>query len=215
MASRLRHRVRNALPLSVLSIEALRDDLTSLLDDQALIRIEPKLDALMETVRKTSRLVEFAQGDGHFEYRSIELVSWIRARSASYQSDHISTQFDLTDLEEHNVQIRANDYLLETLFINLWDNARQIVQPKVTIILQMSTSLSRLELRILDSGSGFTAGDVQWAFQYQFSRQSGDRGLGLLEIRDAVDRLQGQIALRRIPNKGYRVVLSLPTIGGF
>jgi sensor histidine kinase regulating citrate/malate metabolism len=63
---------------------------------------------------------------------------------------------------------------------------------------------------VLDNGSGFPEMQLETAFQQIFSTKSESRGRGLLEIADAVLRLQGKVDLAKVATNEYRIHIQLP-----
>lgn len=62
----------------------------------------------------------------------------------------------------------------------------------------------------IDNGPGFPESQLEAAFHQVFSTKAPSRGRGLLEIADAVARLQGVVRLTQDCDGRYRVSLSLP-----
>ena len=108
--------------------------------------------------------------------------------------------------------IRASRFFLETVFGNLWANAVQVADPpcRFEIECALDTRRGTLEMLVLDNGPGFPEKDLDTAFQQVFSTKSLSRGRGLLEIADAVNRLQGTATLKKRRLNEYRVHISLP-----
>ena len=108
------------------------------------------------------------------------------------------------------VSVRANDYLLETLFWNLWKNAQQAVGANCEITVRIAVGAGIARLLVSDNGSGFTANDAELAFIDQFERRGANYGRGLLEVQDAVRRLSGSVELVQVAPGEYRVQITLP-----
>lgn len=65
-------------------------------------------------------------------------------------------------------------------------------------------------MMIVDNGPGFPETHLETAFQQVFSTKSDSRGRGLLEIADAIVRLQGRVQLEKAANSEYRIRISIP-----
>jgi hypothetical protein len=67
-----------------------------------------------------SHLVEFDTSDRYFEWRQIQLIQWLEKAGREYnaRNEPITLQIDQAD-DPQPVIIRANDYMLETVFWNL------------------------------------------------------------------------------------------------
>ena len=106
--------------------------------------------------------------------------------------------------------VEASNFLLETAFWNIWTNAHQAVPSGITITLRMERSHDEVTVLVSDNGEGFPEGIRETAFQRQYSTKGEDRGRGLLEIQDAVERLGGSSSLVRDELGRLRLRLALP-----
>jgi sensor histidine kinase regulating citrate/malate metabolism len=113
--------------------------------------------------------------------------------------------------------VRANAFLLETAFGNLWANAVQAAEqanlPDCLITAEVRRAARRIEILLRDNGPGFAEQHLETAFRMPFSTKSDTRGRGLLEIAEAVRRLQGNVQLVPVPTGEYRILVSLPLEG--
>ena len=69
-----------------------------------------------------------------------------------------------------------------------------------------------LHVLVRDNGPGFSTQMVENAFQVAYSSKAESRGRGLLEIADAVRRLQGEVRLLPVAVNQHRVQLRLPLV---
>jgi hypothetical protein len=127
-AERLCHRVRNALitPDSLLGLLSLRVGVLPLAAarDEVLVL----LTQLRDGFQRVSRVVEFDVSDDYFAWRRVDLVVWIRSMHARYVKDAEAMNLSIGDaLVRDRPTIEGNDFLLETVFSNLWRNAAQAV----------------------------------------------------------------------------------------
>jgi signal transduction histidine kinase len=124
-----------------------------------------------------------------------------------------SISLDIVGLSgSSEIRIRANDYLLETIFWNLWKNAQQAVGLPCRIAVKFSSLGANAELVVSDNGCGFTAEDVELAFVDQFKRRGANFGRGLLEVQDAARRMAGTVDMIQISPNEYRIRLCFPLV---
>ena len=125
-----------------------------------------------------------------------------------------AAQYDTINLrlsnDEQSIRVFANDYLLETIFWNIWLNAHQATGANCEIIIDFNVKGKQVELRVSDNGDGFSAELRDIVFQQVYSTKSRSRGRGLLEIQDAVERLGGYIQLFEAKPSKYRILILLP-----
>ena len=219
VAERLCHRVRNTL--SVPSAMMLRLDKLGRTapDAQTRTEIAEILTRLRPAYQRLSQTLEFDTGDGYSEWRPFPLGDWLESSQSHFASHY--GQAKLTVIGSPQVRrttIRANHFLLETVFGNLWANAVQatdgLSQGESHITAEMNlheTDDNRektLSVLLRDNGTGFTPEMVETAFQLQYSTKGESRGRGLLEIADAVRRLQGTVKLVPVAAKEFRILIS-------
>ncbi len=116
------------------------------------------------------------------------------------------------DQTVRRIRIRATQFFLETAFGNLWSNAVQAVESPCQIEVQcaLDSERNQIEMMIVDNGPGFPETHLETAFQQVFSTKSDSRGRGLLEIADAITRLQGTAQLTKVGNGSYRIRINIP-----
>ncbi|HXE90462.1 MAG TPA: PAS domain S-box protein [Terriglobales bacterium] len=121
-----------------------------------------------------------------------------------------------------NVVLRSHtpaDVLAERLrliqvFQNLLENSIQHSSAGQTVEVEWETTEEAggpsIECRILDSGSGIAAEDLEHIFEPFFSRRSGGTGLGLSIVQRIVEEHGGTITILNRPQGGTEARVSLP-----
>lgn len=211
VADRLCHRVRNSLTGPAQHLRKLESLLNGGLDAKS-AEAKATVGQLKDALRDLSRIVEFDTGDSYFQWRPIDLPSWLKSMNNQYVSKNAaSISLDILGLSATSeFCIRSNDYLLETIFWNIWKNAQQAVGAPCRIVVKFSTLGAKFEIIVSDNGNGFTAEDVELAFVDQFKRRGGNFGRGLLEIQDAARRLAGTVELVQVAPGEFRMRLNFP-----
>jgi signal transduction histidine kinase len=200
-AERLAHRVRNVLP----EIQATLARMTQP-DQQG--NLEAELPGLRSTVARLARVVEFAEGDPeHFRLRTIALGDWVKHMHRRYSSRYSSIPLDVRGIGD--LKVSASDYLLETIFWNLWANAHEAVGLGCRLSLELEPNGSYVAIQLLDNGEGFPREMQDVAFELRYSTHGDCRGRGLLEVAEAVSRLQGSVALEERDGR-LRIKILLP-----
>ena len=207
VSERLRHRLRNTM----LSAQSQANRLKSATSTGANPDIQVALAKMNDALLSLSRELEATDADPqHFERRSIALVDWLRQMDVRYTTSYSSVNLKLVNPDGAGVRVLASDYLLETVFWNIWLNAHQAAGVNCTITVIFETAGKDLILKILDSGQGFSKDMKEVAFQAMFSTKTPGRGRGLLEIQEAVERLGGHIRLYEEQPSEYRLQIRLP-----
>lgn len=213
VADRLCHRVRNALSLPSSQIVRLEHIASEIGDPAIQNELMDVLAGLQKGMRRISRNVEFDTGDDYLTWQSVPIVAWLETTANEFASRFGPAKFVVTcDQIVRQVKVRATRFFLETAFGNLWSNAVQAVEPPCEIDVQcaVDTQRGRITMLIEDNGPGFNESHLETAFQQVFSTKAESRGRGLLEIADAVIRLQGNVQLAKVTNGVFRIQVSMP-----
>lgn len=213
VAERLCHRVRNSLTLPNAQIKQL-EHLTGKVSDPALKQeLTEILAACRAGLLRVSRTVEFDTGDDYLAWQTIALVPWIEATANEFvwRTGQASLSVVCAPAVRRS-KVRATRFLLETLFGNLWANAIQAVDAPCKIEIQCALAPEQgvVDILVLDNGPGFPEKYLETAFQQMFSTKAEARGRGLLEVGDAVLRLQGTVELSRYGADEHRIRIRLP-----
>jgi C4-dicarboxylate-specific signal transduction histidine kinase len=181
--------------------ETLRKDLTDI------------LSGFRTGFLRISRTVEFDTGDGYLTWQTIPLVTWLESVASDFSARFGPAKLVITgDSAVRRVKVKAARFHLDTIFGNLWSNAIQAVDPPCCFELQCALDLRRrvIDILVVDNGPGFAEMHLETAFQQIFSTKSDSRGRGLLEIADAVLRLQGTVELTKASTGEYRIRITMP-----
>lgn len=207
LSGRLRHRVLNAMPRAGLKTYQLRTAIQRMgtAPPEDVLR---RLDELGDALRAVEEAVDFHDETTLFERRIVELVSWLGSCRVLYSKSFPRVSISV-DSERRTAYVLATEFLLGTIFRNLWDNSRQAVADPCRITTIVLADGDNVLVRILDSGRGFDAEDAERAFHIQYS-STQRAGRGHMEVNDAVMRLGGTATVQAVPDGSYRVVLSFP-----
>jgi signal transduction histidine kinase len=209
-SSRLMHRVRNSLEESQAALMLLDRSITDLRGDEFHSSVVQIAADLASGFLALARVVEFEQEDRYFELRSVVLCDWLQMMNADYAGKYapVALRWDVLG-DDRSVRVRGSDYLLGTIFWNLWKNAQQALGESCAITLRVRKEGSVVQVLVLDSGDGFPLEAREMVFSERFSSRGRSRGRGLLEVQDAVERLHGRIVLVTEQEK-LRVRISFP-----
>ncbi len=207
VSDRLRHRLRNTMLSAQTQANRLKKLMTADLGSEVQTIVAKLNDAMVSLGRE----LEATDVDPeYFWQRSIALADWLQQLNLRYGTQYTPINLRLVTAENPPVRIFANDYLLETIFWNIWLNAHQATGANCEITVVFRVTGRELELLISDNGEGFPheLGDI--VFQQIYSTKDLGRGRGLLEIRDAVERLGGRVELYEAKPGEYRIRIYLP-----
>ena len=122
VSERLRHRLRNTM----LSAQSQANRLKSAASTGANPDIQVALAKMNDALLSLSRELEATDADPqHFQQRSIALGDWLRNMDIQYTSRYSSLNLKLVNADGTDIRVLASNYLLETVFWNIWLNAHQ------------------------------------------------------------------------------------------
>lgn len=207
ISDRLKHRVRNA----TFGAQAYVTRLKALLGDSASSDVTAALARLTDAMLTVERALEATDADPqYFKQRPVAIVDWLRQMNVRYAVQYPAIRLVVETKELRPPVILGSDYLLETIFWNLWTNAHQALGKECEISVFVRRSAG-IELVVLDNGDGFSEKLVGIAFSQQYSSSnSAQRGRGLLEVGEAVDRLGGSVTLFPYEPGNLRIKIILP-----
>jgi signal transduction histidine kinase len=210
LSGRLRHRVLNILPRAGISVNDLRDEIKRIGGDELLNSVLPMLDDMHASLRRLERAVSFEEEESYFTPARILLPDWLKTYYPKYQAQYgrIGLRLDFGPAHDQAL-VKASPFLLETVFLNLWNNSKQTVEGDTEVTLSGAVQGTHLVVNVVDNGGGFTSSDPELAFRLQYSKKrDAERGRGHMEVDDAMRRLGGDASVRPVPGHGYRVVLT-------
>lgn len=210
LSGRLRHRVLNILPRAGISVNDLRDEIKRIGGDELLNSVLPMLDDMHASLRRLERAVSFEEEESYFTPVRILLPDWLKTYYPKYQAQYgrIGLRLDFGPAHDQAV-VKASPFLLETVFLNLWNNSKQTVEGDTEVMLSGTVQGTHLVVNVVDNGGGFTSSDPELAFRLQYSKKRDpERGRGHMEVDDAMRRLGGEASVRPVPGHGFRVVLT-------
>ena len=211
VSSRISHKLRNALLNPEARFIRLRSAVKRASDPTLRTEILSLVGELSDDLQRIGTIVEFSHfNPKHFDLRVITLDEWLKAMNQRYGAAF--TPLRLTIETKGLIPcVYASDYLLETIFWNIWMNAQQAVVEDCAIVVEIKQIGASIEITVFDNGEGFPQHQQDTAFREAYS-SSGltDRGLGLLEVQDAAERLHGEVGLiERSPGE-YRIRIAFP-----
>lgn len=111
------------------------------------------------------------------------------------------------------VELDGNRTALAAALTNLVTNAFESA-PDVVVTLEASLRGDRVELTVRDNGPGIAPSIRSKVFEPFFSTRPAGTGLGLAVVKTVADAHGGDLALHSEIDRGTRVDINLPQIGG-
>ncbi len=158
-------------------------------------------------------------GDQHLELGTIQLGEFI---PACLETQVITAESKGSKLEfvpkGERVSVWADEEALETILLNLVDNAIKYCQAGATVQVIWTNIGEQTEIRIKDNGPGIPLRDQARIFERFYrvdkarSRELGGTGLGLSIVKQLVKAMSGYIRVESELEKGSEFIVTLPRL---
>jgi two-component system, NtrC family, nitrogen regulation sensor histidine kinase NtrY len=115
------------------------------------------------------------------------------------------------EMEDDNLQIAADENMLEQVLINLVKNALEAMRPEGGEIgLKVSGRLNTVVLQVADNGTGIEPEMMESIFVPSFSTKDKGMGIGLSLCKQIIQLHGGTIRANSIPGSGTVMEITLP-----
>ena len=151
----------------------------------------------------------------------VDITEIMNALDSLYRTQALEKGVDITfDIEELIPQIMANKKLIDELLTNLISNAIKYTPPggKVRVSLAKE-SKDQVRLEVFDTGIGIPEEDMPRLFSEFFRAENakafaeeGGTGLGLVIIKEILDRIKGTISVKSKVGEGTCFTCFLPSV---
>jgi two-component system, NtrC family, sensor histidine kinase HydH len=113
--------------------------------------------------------------------------------------------------ESHGARVNADPALLEHALHSVVANAVEATPEGGRVEGRVARNGGdRIQIRIHDTGPGIAPGDLPHVFRPFYTTKPGGFGLGLAQVRRAVERFGGEVRIDSVPGAGTTVTLELP-----
>jgi signal transduction histidine kinase len=182
-----------------------------------------RLEALVCGTLSLARAQQWAEEGKSDDIQSIDLVNSCEQSVADLQVLAQSRSVELRCLANININdecvVRASPADLQTVWVNLLQNAIQHSPPGSTVSVRVSASdPDHALIAVEDAGTGIPAEHLPYVFERfrrgdpSRSRATGGFGLGLSICRALVEAYDGRIEIESTDGAGTRVLVSLPAL---
>jgi two-component system phosphate regulon sensor histidine kinase PhoR len=119
-------------------------------------------------------------------------------------------------LKAENDTVAGNEQQLETVFINLLDNAVKYRREYPEVVIETKNEPGWLSIRVADNGIGMREETQKHAFDRFYRGNTGDvhnvkgYGIGLSHVKSIMRLHKGKLELKSAPGKGTEFILQLP-----
>ncbi len=169
-------------------------------------------DILGQTVRVkkiVGDLLEFARGREprmrEVELKGLIAEAYAHTKAASPKPVRFALECDAAE-----VTITADPEQLEQVFINLFTNAIDAMEPDGSLRVSVVATADAVMVRVADSGRGIPKESLDKVFEPFYTTKDKGTGLGLAIVFNIVKKHYGEIAVESEAGKGTTFTITLP-----
>lgn len=210
MAATVAHQVRNPLAGIIGFTDLLQRDLP---DDHSSALISKKISTgAKELNRIITNLLDFTK-KVEPKYRELDMVSFIKKTTESIFTEPYAVN-NVIDFQTNieSVLLRFDPILMRQAFVNIIQNACQIMEPDggtVSVTLEIVDG-NIIRIEFIDTGKGFSQEDSDKLFKPFFTTRNNGIGLGLSMVRKVVDFHNGAVTSKISKSGGAVFTIDLP-----
>ncbi|MBA3898631.1 MAG: HAMP domain-containing histidine kinase, partial [Bacteroidetes bacterium] len=171
-------------------------------------KIVEQLNELVEWSKQKSKKI-------NFNPKGLNLYDFVEFSLELIQSIADKKNIRISNNIEHHIQVNADPLLLRSIFQNLITNSIKFTPEKGEVIIGASESKSMVEISIKDNGIGMSE-ETQKLFFDESEMAKGaiktekKHGLGLILVKDFVQKHKGKIWVESKPGKGCTFYFTMP-----
>jgi two-component system, NtrC family, nitrogen regulation sensor histidine kinase NtrY len=212
VAQRIAHEIKNPLTPIQLSAQRLRRRLGRSAAEEQLVAectetIIQEVDGLRRLVDEFSRFARMPA----LTPRPTDLRAIVDAVASLYRESHPRLRLSIRYADDLPLAEVDPDHIKRAV-LNLVDNAVEAVggSGEVEVEIAHLADVGRVQLVVMDSGSGITAEDKDKVFLPYFSTKTNGMGLGLPIVHEIAAEHGGIVRIEDNQPRGSRFVMELP-----
>lgn len=211
----LAHDVRNPLASLKSVIEFRNSDLLDEAETNSMMgSISLQLDSTIDMIENVVNWGEMQLKFDKFNYDNIELNDLVRRIIGSQVLNNRDKGNTIVNAIDQDFIINTDKRVLEFILRNLMSNANKFTE-NGTITISAAKEDTQTEIKVTDTGVGMPASKAEQLFKgngnesTHGTQQERGNGLGLLLVKEFIDRMNGSISVTSSPGEGscFKVVL--------
>ncbi|MFZ2447079.1 MAG: GAF domain-containing sensor histidine kinase [Syntrophobacteraceae bacterium] len=187
--------------------------------NETLERCEVRMEMLADLISDLLRLGKERTELGKSKLRPVAADAVLRKLEPLFKDQALQKGIDMTfEIRRSELRVQAGETLLEDLFANLISNAVKYTPAggRVEVVLGLEED-GRVRFEVSDTGIGIPEEDVPRLFSEFFRTERAKQlveegtGLGLVIVREILDRLGGKVHVESKEGEGTRMTCFIPS----
>lgn len=213
------HDLRNPVTFIVGFSELLLNDLEALSQEEIKLyvtNIHRSAKNLYDLLENLLQWAELQRGRVDYQPVKVDLRELIETNANLLQGNASEKTIDLSYELDEDCVVYADRYMLNSVIQNLMSNAIKFTHLQGTVKISARRQGKSVEVSIIDTGIGISAEQLASLFQmdqYQTTLgTAGEKGtgLGLMLVKEFVEKNGGKISVESVLNKGTTFKFSVP-----
>ncbi len=179
--------------------------------------IEETTERLIKMTEEINQLIQLEENRYQLTYSDIDVNNFFGTLAKMFETGDRkkNIRFDYHSTAPQNLSIQADKSALEKIVFNVVGNAFKYNVTGSKVAMEISTSASHLELKVLDDGPGILEERIERVFDRYYrsasgSNMAGGQGIGLSLVKDLVELHDGEISVVSVPNEETCFTIKLP-----
>lgn len=176
-------------------------------------KIEGRIKKLDEFIRSMLNYARVNRGEIQFEEINLKELVQDCIRELDHLDNFSAVETDVT-IKHENIIFKSDPLRMRIIIGNIISNAYKYYNPAVKSRLKIEASINPMaaEIIVSDNGIGIKREHLKKIFDmfYRATEKSQGSGLGMYIVKQAVDKLRGNIRLTSSFGKGTRIKIVVP-----
>jgi two-component system sporulation sensor kinase B len=209
LAASVAHEIRNPMTTIRGFMQLLKDEKNLTHDQNMFVTIS--LDELDRTQTIINDFLSMARPNTN-EYQLIDIASILKEVADFMRPYGMMSGVEIITKIDDNLVIKGSSHEFKQLIINLVKNGIEAMPRggKMDVTANSSQSKNEVVIKVIDEGEGLSKSQLKKLGQPYYSTKSKGTGLGLMISFDIIKRMQGDVYINSLENKGTTFELHFP-----
>lgn len=199
--------------------EILRNDFENLSKDEIYFYLDSMYQTSKHVYNLMNNLLQYSRfqlGKVDFNPKPISLSEVINKNLEMITGKALKKEIQILSNPFDDMNLIVDEDMVNSVFLNILTNAIKFTPRRGRIILFVKKNEDFAEISVRDNGVGMTESEVNNLFKpsHKNSKRGTESeigtGLGLLLVKEYLEKMGGQIKILSEPDKGTEVIFTLP-----